>query len=48
MGLSSFFILRMLKGEVEMELLSKLNWQLFKGDCDPNFIVMVAIHFFLD
>ena len=46
MGLCSSLVLGILKSDVEIELLSKLNWWLFKGGCEPNSEVIVE-NFFL-
>ena len=45
MGLCSSLVLGILKGDAEIELLSKLNWWLFKGGCEPNSDVIVKILF---
>ena len=45
MGLCSSLVLGILKGETKIELLSKLNWWLFKGGWEPNSEVIVEILF---
>ena len=45
MGLCSFLVLGILKGKTKIELLSKLNWWLFKGGWEPNFEVIVKKFF---
>ena len=45
MGLCSYLVIGILKGGAEIELLSKLNWWLFKGGWEPNFEVIVEILF---
>ena len=47
MGLCSSLVLEILKGEAEIELLSKLNWWLFKGGWEPNSKVIVEILFWI-
>ena len=47
MGLCSSLVLGILKGDAEIELLSKLNWWLFKGGCEPNSVVIVKILFWI-
>ena len=47
MGLCSSLVLGILKGETEIELLSKLNWWLFKGGWEPNYEVIVKIIFWI-
>ena len=47
MRICSSFVLETLKGEVEIELLSKLNWWLFKGGWEPNYEVIVKIIFWI-
>ena len=45
MGLCSSLVFGILKGETKIELLSKLNWWLFKGGWEPNYEVIVKILF---
>ena len=45
MELCSSLVLGILKGETEIELLSKLNWWLFRGGWELNSEVIVEILF---
>ena len=45
MELCSSLVLGILKGETEIELLSKLNWWLFRGGWELNSEVIVEIIF---
>ena len=45
MGLCLSFVLGILKDKAKIELLSKLNWWLFRGGWEPNFVVIAEIVF---
>ena len=47
MRICSSFVLETLKGEVEIELLSKLNWWLFRGGWEPKSRVIVENIFWI-
>ena len=43
MGLCSSLVLGILKIDAKIELLSKLNWWLFRGGWEPNSKVIIEI-----
>ena len=47
MGHCLSFVLGILKGKIVIELLSKLNWWLFRDDWEPNYEVIIEILFWI-